>query len=888
MKNKKENDGSTLLLKPNVLLLFFMAVLLAFFLMFVYETDRKDIANIADETINFMESVCQRYDGYAKGQYASTLKNIFDKAEGLRELTTEKSLENDAFLLKFAKAQSLTGILITDGNLKAVGQADVNGRNAFQIWKEFISESNKKDILINKKKTFSGTTVVKRKSYDVVIVSRQDKDGIILCYADNTAASTDIYEVSMEKTLTNNTFHKNPKIVITDGRNIIATNTDVLDGKSLAVEAPITDTNGDRWKDGSLIHLQWEGESWYGKRQVYENYIIYVFYPGSEVFTNMLPVVTTAIAIYALLCLFVEVFRYNVDKKHFEEERKQLNTIKAVSTLYIATSVLHLRKRTFEGISVPERSQKILDETDDADKVGRLLAERIIMPEHRKAYIEFLDFDTIPERIKGKVSLSDMFMDVDGVWFATYLVPMEYDASGNVTEVLFLSRNINDYKQNEEQYKEELRRIAREAELASAAKTSFLQRMSHDIRTPINGIKGMAAIAGKSLNKPERAKESIDKIIVSADYLYSLLDDILRMSKLETGEVFFEEKAFDMREVLEETNAFIAERAREKQIDFSCDIEEIVHTHVIGSPLHFRQVIQNIMSNAVKFNRVGGQIEVIGREIEESEGKAEYEFVCTDTGIGISPEFQERIFDLFAQEGDSARTDYEGSGLGLPIAKELLEKRGGRITFQSEKGIGSTFIINVPLKVDEEFREENEKAYTENKAQNLESAQLKAKELKNEESEVKESETKEPEINKLLEDAENSIQGVRILLVEDNVINMEIAKCLLEEKEAVITEAHNGKEAVDIFSSSEEYAFDAILMDIMMPEMNGLNATKAIRNLKRADAADIPIFAMTANAFMEDIKKCKEAGMNEHFAKPLDMKKIVRTIHKYCEEVHEK
>lgn len=226
MKNKKEHDSSTLLLKPNVLLLFLMAILLAFFLMFVYETDRKDIANVADETINFMESMCLRYDTYSKGQYASTLKGIFDKAEGLRELTTEKSLENDTFLLKFAKAQSLTGILVTDGNLKSAGQADVNGKDAFQIWREFISESNKKDILTNKKKTFSGTTVRKNNSYDVVIVSRKDKAGLILCYADNTAASTDIYEVSMEKTLTNNTFHKNPKIVITDGTNIIATNTE--------------------------------------------------------------------------------------------------------------------------------------------------------------------------------------------------------------------------------------------------------------------------------------------------------------------------------------------------------------------------------------------------------------------------------------------------------------------------------------------------------------------------------------------------------------------------------------------------------------------------------------------------------------------------------------
>lgn len=865
MKNKKEHDSSALLLKPNVLLLFLMAILLVFFLMFVYETDRKDIANVADETINFMESMCLRYDTYSKGQYASTLKGIFDKAEGLRELTTEKSLENDTFLLKFAKAQSLTGILVTDGNLKSAGQADVNGKDAFQIWREFISESNKKDILTNKKKTFSGTTVRKNNSYDVVIVSRKDKAGLILCYADNTAASTDIYEVSMEKTLTNNTFHKNPKIVITDGTNIIATNTEALNGKSLIVEAPITNTNDTCWKDGGLIHLRWKGQSWYGKRQAYGKYIIYVFYPSSEVFTNMLPVVTTAIAVYAILCLFVEVFRYNADKKHFEEERKQLNTIRAVSTLYIATSVLHLKERTFEGISVPERSQKILDETKDADEVGRLLAERIIMPEHQKAYIEFLNFDTIPERIKEKGSLSDIFMDVNGVWFATYLVPMEYDTSENVTEVLFLSRNINDYKQNEEQYKEKLRKTAREAELASAAKTSFLQRMSHDIRTPINGIKGMASIAGKSLDKPERAKECIDKIIVSADYLYALLDDILRMSKLETGEVFFEEKAFDMQEILEETSAFIAERAKEKQIDFTCEIKEIVHTHVIGSPLHFRQVLQNIMSNAVKFNRIGGQIKVSCREVSEIGGQVKFEFVCEDTGIGISQEFQKSIFDLFAQEKDSARTDYEGSGLGLPIVKELLDKGGGTITFHSEKGKGSTFIVTVPLKINEEFREEDEQVYLRNK----------------EKGPNKISE-------RLADITKYSIKGVHILLVEDNAINMEIAECMLEEKEAVITEAHNGKEAVEIFSSSQEYAFDVILMDIMMPEMNGLEATKMIRSMERADAADIPIFAMTANAFVEDIRECHEAGMNEHFAKPLDIKKMVRTIHKYCKEGHKK
>lgn len=826
---------------PNILLFGCMVALLAFFLMFVYETDRKDVANLADETIHFLESVCQRYDSYMEGQHAVILKDIFDKAEGLRQFTVTERLESNDFLLKFAKNQDLSGVLITDENLRPAGEADVNGKDAFQIWDDFLSEENKKDILKNKKKTYSGTVVVNRGQYHVVIVSRRDKEGIILCYSSVKAPSTDIYEVSMEKTLTNNTFHKNPKIVITDGTNIIATNTKDLYGKSLVVEAPVTNTGSAQWKDGKLIHIQWQGENWYGKRQAYEDYVIYVFYPSSEVFSNMLSTVTTMIAIYALLCLLIAVFHYHSDRKHFDEERKQMNTIKAISRLFIATSILHLREKTFEGISVPERSQRILDETTDGERVARLLAERIIMPEYQKEYKEFLNFDTMAERFEGKEYLTDIFLDMDNVWFATYLIPMEYDAEGRPAEVLFLSRNINDYKQSEEQYKEELRKTAREAELASAAKTSFLQRMSHDIRTPLNGIKGMASIAGNSLDTPKRAKECIDKIIVSADYLYALLDDILRMSKLESGEIFFEEKAFDIRKVIEDTCAFITERAREKRIHFSYDLSKLVHIHVIGSPLHFRQVIQNVMSNAVKFNRTGGRIKVSCRELAEVDGEIVYEFVCADTGIGISKEFQGRIFDMFAQEGDSARTNYEGSGLGLPIAKELLEKRGGKIEFTSEKEVGSTFIITIPLKPDPAFRQKDED---------------------------------------FLKPA--SIEGVRILLVEDNVINMEIARCLLEEEKAVITEAHNGKEAVDIFSDSEVNAFDIILMDIMMPQMNGLEATRVIRGMDRADAAEIPIFAMTANAFAEDVKESQKAGMNEHFAKPLDMKEMVKMIYRYC------
>lgn len=264
--------------------------------------------------------------------------------------------------------------------------------------------------------------------------------------------------------------------------------------------------------------------------------------------------------------------------------------------------------------------------------------------------------------------------------------------------------------------------------------------------------------------------------------------------------------------------------------------QEIVHTHVIGSPLHLRQVIQNIMSNAVKFTNDGGEISVSFQEKTLKEDHMIFEFTCQDNGVGISNEFQHQIFELFTQENDSARTTYEGNGLGLPIAKEILDKCGGTITVESQKGKGSIFRVMLPLKIDLSFKEK--------------------------------------------EDA-GSIEGAKILIVEDNEMNMEIAGYLLKEQGAVITEAFNGKEAVSIFEDSAPGTFDLILMDIMMPKMDGLEATRTIRKMEREDAKSIPILAMTANSFVEDRQKSKEAGMNEHLSKPLDMKKVVAVIGKY-------
>ena len=825
----------------NEALLIGMFLLLGIFLVVTYHNDRNDLSALADETLEFMKSVCQRYDSYAAGKLADSQKVVYDKTEVLAEFADTDWLHNPEQLLKYVQEQQLSGVLVTNDSLEAVAQADVNGENSGTIWRRLLERELVRDILDHPKKTFNGTITVKDTTYQMCVMARRDGKGLVVGYADTALPSTDIYEALLDKTLTNNTFHRNPRLIITDGEKILATNAERLQGKELIAESPFAGMGAVDWSSDGLRWLHWSGQSWYGKRMVYGTYAIFIFYPWTEVFTNMLPMVTTSIAIYALLCMLLMLARKNSEARHVQRERRHLDTIQAISRLYVTTSILHIPENRIEGITSTPRAQAVLDESDVASVVSERLAENIIEPGSRGRYRAFLDFDTMEERLNGKVSIGEVFRDVNGVWFSTYLIPMSRDADGHLRDVLFASRDINDYKQKEEQIQEELRRTARDAEVANAAKTSFLRRMSHDIRTPLNGIRGMAVLAKDALATPERAEECLQKIITSADYLQSIMDDIFRMSKLESGRFEFEERAFDLKRVLMDTGEFIEERAREKGVAFSMELQELVHTQVIGSPLHLRQVLQNILSNAVKFTMSGGHVHATCREREAQQGTMQLEFICSDDGIGMDPEFQTHVFEPFTQEDQSARSNYIGTGLGLSIVREILEQCGGSIRFTSKKNRGTTFLVQVPLKLD-------------------------------------------PSRLELIPEKEISIEGIRILVVEDNEINMEIAHCVLEEKGAQITEACNGEEAVAIFSEAPEGSFDIILMDIMMPKMDGLEATRTIRAMPRADAASIPIFAMTANGFVEDIRKSRKAGMNEHLTKPLDMEQMAALIYQYCRQ----
>ena len=404
-------------------------------------------------------------------------------------------------------------------------------------------------------------------------------------------------------------------------------------------------------------------------------------------------------------------------------------------------------------------------------------------------------------------------------------------------------------QEKDEKYKAELLRTAKKAEAANEAKTEFLQRMSHDIRTPINGICGMINVADHYADNMEKQTECRAKIKKTSHLLLELINEVLDMSKLESDEVVLEEIPFNLNSISEEILGVIEHMAAEQNIRIIWEKKEVTHWNLIGSPVHVKRILMNILSNAVKYNKENGYVYISCREIPSKQtAMTTLEFVCRDTGIGMAEAFQKRIFEPFAQEHAGSRTKFAGTGLGMPITKKLVEKMGGTISFESKEGTGTTFVIRIPFQIDADMKDRNE---TEEKT-------------------------------------ETSIQGLHVLLTEDNELNMEIAEFVLQNEGAVVTKAWNGQKAVDIFRKNRPGEFDVILMDIMMPVMNGYEAAKMIRSLDREDAKVIPIIAMTANAFTEDKMRAKEAGMDEHIAKPVDGKLLVKAINELVKHNQEK
>ena len=414
------------------------------------------------------------------------------------------------------------------------------------------------------------------------------------------------------------------------------------------------------------------------------------------------------------------------------------------------------------------------------------------------------------------------------------------EAEKSVVHGMILLKDTTEFHEREKKEHDRLQAAFEEAATANKEKTEFLSRMSHDIRTPINGVMGMLEMIKRNRENHEKVDDCLEKIQISSEHLLALINDVLDMSKLEAGHMEIECRPFDLNDFMDDIYALSSAQVASTDISYHPYKEKMEHTKLLGSPLHLRQILLNLFSNSVKYNKSGGTIDTCVREIpwEQQEGKklTGYEFVITDTGIGMSEEFvQNELFEPFTQEKAGARTKYQGTGLGMSIVKELTEKMNGSIRVESTPGEGTTFTVRLPFEIDP-------------------NPQL-------------------PD-RPVMECTRKSIEGIRVLIVEDNDLNMEIAEFFLQDMGAQVLKAWNGKEAVDLFAASEPGEIELIMMDIMMPVMNGLEAAKRIRAMKRPDAESVVILAMTANAFSDDVERSRKAGMNEHLSKPLDSEAI--------------
>ncbi len=522
-------------------------------------------------------------------------------------------------------------------------------------------------------------------------------------------------------------------------------------------------------------------------------------------------------------------------KLSLNEEKIKNEIISAIGKSYYYISRIDIEADQYEVVSGFENFPANVKWEGCFSKNTRGNCEKIVGSSYIEDLMAFLDISTLADRLQNEESIIMEYRMQNGDWRKARLIVKKRNEQGRVTHVLCAVRNISDEKRREYLLKQK----AAEANREAREKTRFLSNMSHDIRTPMNGIIGLINMSEQHPQDTELQEKCRSKIKELSGYLVSMVNDILDMNKLQSDDFEIQDLTFDISNMLRATNEASQAKAAEKGIEYVIDWDEsnLNHRYLVGNPIYVARILSILADNAIKFSHGGSKITVSCSEKQIDDNNVIYTFFCKDQGIGMSREFAEHAFDMFSQEDESSRTRYEGTGLGLAIARRLADRLNGTIRLDSEKGVGTTAVVELPFKIGS------------------------------------------PDDIPLARDCEDiSLHGLRALVVEDNELNMEIARLILEELGLITECAVNGIEAVEMFEESEPGYYDVILMDILMPELNGLDAARRIRALQRKDAEEIPIIAMSANALADDIIKSRLAGMNEHLTKPLDGTRIMGAI----------
>ena len=825
--------------------------------------DRRMTGQLMDNTFDTLKNQCTNYNKIVTADRTKSLFRLSDSLIEMRKYTENMPLsEMEETVDDYVESMRLSGVFVLDGDLNILISSFDGGythiaSDAYSLFSGELQRDRLKKTAAAENSVYAQRLTSDGRTIDVSVISRADAGGVIIGFYEQPEGQLEDSEDDLVSLLCSMHMERGGSFVIVSGGRVLATD----DGTLRGAEKSNVEILGalDRLPHGAdIMSVSSDGSLYLGGRQMAETYDIYVYFPAFLAYKNTMIASGMFMLLYiALRLLFVVVKARSLREKQAElvESNTQLqrtvNMLHSLENIYFSVFYVDTKTDRYSSVFLAPWLEGLIPESGAYTEMRDILMDILVSCEDRERLAASITLDSIRERLRAE-TLTDLrqsfYADFRASrygageemnWCRITVIAVDFDGSGMPLHVMAVLQDVNAEKAKEADYQKRKIEEAQEARSANNAKTEFLRRISHDIRTPINGIQGLIKMADSFHDDEEKQQIYRAKMSSALSYLLDLVNNVLDMSKLESGEIVPEDKSFDLAEVLRQANTPPEAQAAENGVEYSwaenCDIPV---THLVGSPLYLRQILLNICENAVKYTGRGGRVSMSCRPVSESGDGIVYEFSCADTGIGMGEEFKEHMFDPFAQENIDARSRYQGSGLGLAIVKKLTDAMGGSIDVDSKKGKGTTFRVRLPF----------------------------AKDL---------SDAREADARGEIIPEEHALN---VLVAEDNELNMEITEFLLKRHGMTVTKAADGAEALDIFTRSRVGEFDLILMDIMMPHMDGNAAASAIRALDRPDARTVPIIAMSANSFGDDIKESLRAGMNAHVPKPIDERTLIGTV----------
>lgn len=805
---------------------------------------------LAQNTIDTLRQQCASFNSIKS---MDRTKELFYMNNMVMELSNtlkhDPFILSDAYLEEFVTCGRLSGVVVLDEQLE-MEASGFSGHLQLRDWEGLFYPGCFKNILNNPSLVLSQRLQIDERVFDVCAVVRKDEPGVIVAYRQQSNNLLIDTENDLTQLLKNVHMTLNGEYLIEHDGYIISDSSGKLDDtffEDLALK---------EFSAHTLSPLYYNGVHYFGTVTVSDEYGICVYFPATSIFRSALVTVLVVILLYIGFWLLVSALRtrsIRQERKHLQQANKKLreslSILQSLQSIFFTVFYVDLANDYYESIFAAPWLQEVVPEkgifTDSAQK----LILNSVLEEYREDLKKHLSLDYIRKELKQEkiTNIRHSYyydyqaMRKEGIsWCRITITLVDADSNGVPTHVLALLQDINIEKVKEVEYQQRILKEADAAQAANRAKSSFLFNMSHDMRTPMNAILGYADLAKRHVNEPKKIAEYTENICISGERLLSLINDVLELARIENNKVVIEEKASKAGDGLENCLVMIRPLANEKKVDIQLS-RNIIHPYIFVDTPHMSQIALNILGNSVKFTNPGGHIRCTINQLPSSkEGYVTTELIISDDGIGISEEFLPHIFEAFARERTTTVSGINGTGLGMGIVKTLVDRMGGTIDVNSALGKGSTFTVRIPHRIADE----------------------------------KDIPTTSPSVYT----NHSQLSGKRILLAEDNMLNAEIAIELLEEQSLHVEWAEDGEACLNMLTNAPEGYFDLVLMDIQMPVMDGYTAAEAIRNMPQPLKANIPIVAMTANAFPEDRQRALDAGMNDHISKPIHITTLLQVL----------